>query len=120
MRWSLAEGPLVRRYFDMVEDLGTSGAMGLARMGRKTILFDSQEYRFAPSVAIHNAITDDGRAPLDFVNAVDGELDSYPEIETIFTNITSVKNVGTDTATQFEVSNGTMTWTGRKLRSFYV
>ena len=120
MRSSLAEDPLVCLHIDMIDDSGTSGAMGLARMGRKTILFDSQEYRFAPSVAIHNAITDDGRAPLDFVKAVDQELDSYPEIETIFTNITSVKNVGNDTVTQFEVSNGTMTWTGRKLRSFYV
>jgi len=71
-------------------------------------------------VAIHNAITDDDRAPVDFVKAVDQELDSYPEIEMIFTKITSVKNVGTDTVTQFEVSNGTMTWTGRILGSFHI
>jgi hypothetical protein len=94
--------------------------MGLARMGWKTILFEAQEYRFHPSVAIRNTITDDGRVPVTFVDAVDQELDSYPKIETIFTKITCIKDVGTDNSTQFEVSNGTMKWTGRKLRSFLI
>jgi hypothetical protein len=37
--------------------VGASGAMGLARMGRTVALFDSQQYRFRFTVAIHNTVT---------------------------------------------------------------
>ena len=47
---------------------------------------------------------------------MDEELDAYPDIETVYTKITRVENVGNENLTQFVDSNGTMTWTGRKLR----
>jgi hypothetical protein len=45
------------RLSDCLTSLGASGAMGLARMGRKVIMFDSQKYRFNSTLGIRNTIT---------------------------------------------------------------
>jgi len=61
---------------------------------------------------------DDGRTPVNFIQMVDQELNFYSDVQTVYTDITNVTNIGSGNLTKFSVSNGAMSWTGRKLRIF--
>jgi hypothetical protein len=78
--------------FEMVMTAGTSGAMGLARV----VLFDPQEYRFAPTLALRNTVScmssrtvvlipDDLRLSLGFIN-YGSELDKYLDVQKMYRN----------------------------------
>jgi thioredoxin reductase len=56
---------------------GLSAALTLGRAGRRTVLFDSGEYRNAPARHAHGILTRDGSAPLEIVQAGRDEVRGY-------------------------------------------
>ncbi|PUA80406.1 NAD(P)/FAD-dependent oxidoreductase [Nocardioides currus] len=60
---------------------GLQATLTLGRMHRPTLMLDSGAYRNAPVDAMHNIITNDGRAPAEFRSIVRGELAAYAEVE---------------------------------------
>ncbi len=53
---------------------GLNAAVVLGRCRRKVLLFDTGSYRNSYSHGMHNYLTSDGVAPLDFINLCRKEL----------------------------------------------
>jgi thioredoxin reductase len=70
---------------------GLSAAMGLSRVRRNIVLFDSREYRNAPSPQMHNVVANDGRDNSDFRKEARSQISAYGSTHFVFEEVTSIR-----------------------------
>ncbi|MEK5465355.1 NAD(P)/FAD-dependent oxidoreductase [Paenibacillus sp. FSL R7-0210] len=75
---------------------GLNAALVLGRARRRVALIDNNKPRNAVTHASHGFITRDGIAPSEFRSIAYEELQSYPSVEHIKTEIHAVKKVGSE------------------------
>ncbi|MGK9219759.1 MULTISPECIES: NAD(P)/FAD-dependent oxidoreductase [unclassified Microbacterium] len=83
---------------------GLQAALTLGRMHRSAALIDSGVYRNAPTSAMHNIVTNDGRPPAAFRAAAREEIASYPTITSDEGKVVSI--TGDLGAFALELENG--------------
>ncbi|KAL4761090.1 NAD(P)/FAD-dependent oxidoreductase [Aspergillus foveolatus] len=96
---------------------GLSAASGLARVLRKSALFDSGEYRNKPTRHMHDVIGSDHVDPAEFRAAARAQISFYNVTTFIDTKVVSINATGTANGTTSftaTLANGT-TYTGRKV-----
>ncbi|KAG9230926.1 thioredoxin reductase glit-like protein [Amylocarpus encephaloides] len=76
----MAEAPLVDAIIIGGGPAGLSAAMTLGRQNHSVILFDSEQYRSAPSEALRLVPSWDGKPPSDLLAAARLEIKHYPQI----------------------------------------
>lgn len=69
---------------------GLQATLTLGRMHRKVLMLDSGRYRNEPAAAMHNIVTNDGRAPADFRRTARAELTAYDTVEVREIKATSI------------------------------
>ncbi|KAH8434598.1 NAD(P)/FAD-dependent oxidoreductase [Aspergillus melleus] len=85
---------------------GLSALSGLSRVQRKTVLFDSGEYRNAPTRNMHDVIGNDGTVPSEFRGLAREQISKYTTASFVDKKITSVTPV-TDHSTNTSYFNAT-------------
>ncbi|RLL99294.1 hypothetical protein CFD26_102765 [Aspergillus turcosus] len=96
---------------------GLSVASGLSRVRRKNVLFDSGEYRNAPTRNMHDVIGNDGAVPADFRALARSQISKYNQTTWVNQKVDSILVV-TDEAkntTYFNASVAGKAYTARKL-----
>lgn len=97
---------------------GMAAALGLARVCRTAVVFDSGEYRNHGAKDIHNFVTRDGTPPAEFRSIAVQQLDKYKE-HVSFVRSTIIQVSNTDVAPDlkgFKVVDNTQTeFLSRKL-----
>jgi thioredoxin reductase len=83
---------------------GLQAALTLGRMHRSTVLIDSGAYRNAVTSAMHNLVTNDGRAPADFRTAARREIEEYASVTSLTGSVTSI--AGTQGAFVLSLADG--------------
>ncbi|KAI0629068.1 FAD-dependent pyridine nucleotide-disulfide oxidoreductase-like protein [Trametes polyzona] len=92
---------------------GLSAALSLGRLLRTAVVFDSKEYRNAPTSHAHNVPTHDHKPPAAIRGAMKEELlGRYKTISFVDAAIVRVREAGK----KFEADDSTgKTWTGKKI-----
>ncbi|OJJ83145.1 NAD(P)/FAD-dependent oxidoreductase [Aspergillus glaucus CBS 516.65] len=91
---------------------GLSAISGLSRVLRRTALFDSGEYRNAPTRNMHDVIGNDGTVPAEFRGAARKQILRYNTSTIIDTSISSIKPI----ENIFEATDASgKTYTARKV-----
>lgn len=90
---------------------GLQSALTLGRMHRSAALIDSGVYRNAPTSAMHNIVTNDGRAPAEFRASARRELAAYDTVDAVDGTVVSIS--GSLGAFALELENGERIEAGR-------
>ncbi|KAA8643064.1 hypothetical protein EYZ11_008896 [Aspergillus tanneri] len=72
---------------------GLSALSGLSRVKRKTVLFDSGEYRNLPTRKMHDVIGNDGTVPSEFRSLVREQISKYGTATFVDKKITAISPV---------------------------
>ncbi|KAJ5179960.1 hypothetical protein N7492_003170 [Penicillium capsulatum] len=95
---------------------GLSAISGVSRVRRTTLLFDSQEYRNAPTREMHDVIGNDGTPPAEFRGLAREQIAKYPTAHFKNSTVTSIEPQGDGSFSAFTVSDDTgKKYTARKI-----
>ncbi|KAF4214827.1 hypothetical protein CNMCM5878_008711 [Aspergillus fumigatiaffinis] len=96
---------------------GLSAASGLSRVRRKNVVFDSGEYRNAPTRNMHDVIGNDGAVPSDFRALARSQISKYNQTTWVNEKVDSVRVITDEerNTTYFRASVAGEAYTARKL-----
>ncbi|KAJ5935058.1 hypothetical protein N7466_004605 [Penicillium verhagenii] len=95
---------------------GLSALSGVSRVRRTALLFDNQEYRNAPTRAMHDVIGNDGTPPAVFRGVAREQISKYPTAHFKNSTVLSIVPYGNSSVSAFNVTDETgMSYTSRKI-----
>ncbi|KAJ5949336.1 hypothetical protein N7454_000920 [Penicillium verhagenii] len=95
---------------------GLSALSGVSRVRRTALLFDNQEYRNAPTRAMHDVIGNDGTPPAVFRGVAREQISKYPTAHFKNSTVLSIVPYGNSSVSAFNVTDETGTsYTSRKI-----
>ncbi|KAJ5884385.1 hypothetical protein N7504_011957 [Penicillium tannophilum] len=95
---------------------GLSALSGVSRVRRTALLFDNQEYRNAPTRAMHDVIGNDGTPPATFRGLAREQISRYPTAHFKNSTVLSIVPYGNSSVSAFNVTDDTgKSYTSRKL-----